>query len=243
MRSRLSFALMVAAGMTSAAFAQESSQEAAPERSGGIAPAHVVVPVQGDRQHLPIMTIDQERLFLGSAWGRRAQTDLDTQLKALSEENDRLVAEFAREEQELTQLRQTLPAEEFRARANEFDKRVVEVRRERDAKGRELQQIAEEERDTFLQAALPILAQMMREKGAVVVLDQRMIFVSADAIDVTADLIARVDEEAGPGPVPKNMPAKSEQGSEPAGDAPSEGAHEPAVTPPSLPEEVSPPAE
>ena len=40
---------------------------------------------------------------------------------------------------------------------------------------------------------------MMQERDAVVVLDQRMIFVSAESIDVTDELIARVDAEGGDG--------------------------------------------
>lgn len=245
--------LVVAAGFAAtSAFAQETIEP--PVTPQPAAPAHVVVPVPGDDQQLPIMTIDRERLFLGSAWGRRAQADLDARLKALSDENDRLVAGFANEEQELTQLRQTLPAEEFRARAAEFDKRVVEVRRERDAKGRELQQTADNERATFLQATLPILAQLMREKGAVVVLDQSMIFVSADSIDMTTDLIARVDQEVGEGPVAKNLSAPANQNDQvapgpvtpaptaPEPDAPQPSAPDAGAPIPDAPPPVSPPA-
>lgn len=163
----------------------------------GVAP--LVVPSAEPVQSLPIMTIDQERLFLESAWGQRAQTMIEEQGRALAEENERLADDFLREEQELTELRETLDPEEFRRRADEFDQRVTEVRRERDAAARDFQQLADQERVRFFQVALPILAQMMQEREAVVVLDQRMIFVSAESIDVTDELIARVDAEGGDG--------------------------------------------
>lgn len=149
---------------------------------------------------VPIMTIDLEDLFLNSAWGRRAQADLEARGRTLADENERLATLLSTEERDLTELRKTLPADQFRTRAEEFDKRVVEVRRERENELRELQHSAEATREAFFKATQPLLAQLMQERGAVAVLDQRMVLVSIDAIDVTADLIKRVDEVAGAGP-------------------------------------------
>ena len=46
---------------------------------------------------------------------------------------------------------------------------------------------------------LRVLDREIEERRAVAVLDRRTVFVSLDAIDVTADLIARADEELGDG--------------------------------------------
>lgn len=150
---------------------------------------------------LPLMTLDQEELYQGSLWGRRVQADLERRGREIAAENDRLASQFASEEQQLTALRQSLPPDEFRKRADEFDKRVVEVRRARDLAARELQTMADEERTAFFNAVLPVLAALMRERGAVAVLDQRAIFVASQSIDVTEALIARIDKEIGAGPV------------------------------------------
>lgn len=181
----------------------------------------LVVPSDGTGQQLPIMTIDQDRLFTGSAWGRRVQNDLVTTGRDLADENERLLQQFSREEEELTRLRDTLSAEDFRARADEFDRRVVEVRRERDSAKQRLEQLAQEERDAFYNAVMPILAQMMQERHAVVVLDQRMVLVRAQAIDVTDDLIKRLDSEAGEGPATRDPspPASGQPDKTPASDA------------------------
>ncbi len=178
-----------------------------------VAPPNIVVAAPAALEQLPLMVIDQEELFLGSLWGKRVQKELETRSHALATENDVLANNLSREEQQLTELRKTLPVEEFRARADEFDKRVVEVRRERDAKARELQQHADNERGAFFQAALPILAKLMQERGAVAVLDQRVLFVSADSIDVTKDLIALVDkaEGAGTSALDQTKPAQKAQ--------------------------------
>ncbi|MFV0359126.1 MAG: OmpH family outer membrane protein, partial [Tropicimonas sp.] len=80
---------------------------------------------------LPVLTLDQDALFLNSQWGQRVQADIEQQGREIAAENDRLEKQFAEEERELTQLRATLPPDEFRKRADAFDTRVVEVRRER----------------------------------------------------------------------------------------------------------------
>ncbi|MFT4013499.1 MAG: OmpH family outer membrane protein [Paracoccus sp. (in: a-proteobacteria)] len=151
----------------------------------------------------PIITINQDVVFASSAWGRRVHADLERESKEIAAENDRLASQFATEEQDLTNLRGALPPDEFRKRADEFDKRVVAVRRERDQIERVFQARMDAERGAFFRAALPVLAQLMRDRGAQVVLDQSAIFVAAQSIDVTDELIARLDKNIGAGPAPE----------------------------------------
>ncbi|SMO52066.1 OmpH family outer membrane protein [Paracoccus laeviglucosivorans] len=180
---------------------QPAPQTGQPSGNGGAnQPLVVETPGQSGQAYPQIMTIDQEGLFMGSAWGQRVQADLEQRGRQVAAENDRLASQFAAEEQELTNLRGALSPEEFRQRADEFDKRVVEVRRERDAVTRDLQSGADAERAAFFRAALPVLAQLMQERGAVVVLDQRAIFVSAQSADVTQIMIERLNTEIGAGP-------------------------------------------
>lgn len=147
-----------------------------------------------------ILTIDQEDLFSTSLWGKRVHAGIEQESQNIAKENERLATEFSDEEQQLTQLRATLAPDEFRKRADEFDKRVVEVRRQRDSVARELQEQIEAERAGFFRAVLPVLAQVMKERGAVVVLDQRSVFVSAQSIDITEFMVERLNREFGAGP-------------------------------------------
>lgn len=157
---------------------------------------------------VPILTIDPQQVFMQSAWGKRVAQGINAEGDRIQAENERLADQFSREEQELTGLRQSLAPDEFRRRADDFDKRVVEVRRQRDGLLRTLDARDEAERNAFFRAALPVLAQLMKERGAQVVLDQSAIFVAAQAVDVTHDLVARIDSEIGAGPVePVTEPA------------------------------------
>ena len=184
-----------------AALAQVGT-EPPPARPPGLAPMVVETPEAApEAARFPLLTLNQDALYLHSAWGKRVQAEMDRRGDEIKAENERLAERFSAEEQELSELRQSLPADEFRARADEFDKRVVEVRQERDTALRALQQDADEERTAFLRASLPVLAALMRERGAVAVLDQRAIFVAAQSIDATDALIERIDREIGAGPL------------------------------------------
>lgn len=199
------FALATALAVGTPLYAQVSAplpQSELPETGNGtgVAPAVIEAPLQQDPERvLPVMTLDQDVLYRQSAWGLRVQAELERRGLEIANENDRLAEQFSNEEQELTILRETLSAEEFRKRADEFDRRVVEVRREREEALRALQTQADIERTAFFRAILPALSALMQERGAVAILDQRAIFVAAESIDVTDDLIARINAEIGAG--------------------------------------------
>ncbi|WP_299731354.1 OmpH family outer membrane protein [uncultured Tateyamaria sp.] len=141
----------------------------------------------------PILTIDSDRLYRGSAFGQRVLREIEAQNDALADENRVLEQQLENEEAELTAQRDTLSAEEFRALADAFDARVQAIRRERENESRAISAQLENNRDRFLAAAVPVLEAIMREAGAGVVLEQRSVFISANAIDITDAAIARID--------------------------------------------------
>ncbi|WP_136645426.1 OmpH family outer membrane protein [Tabrizicola sp. YIM 78059] len=140
-----------------------------------------------------ILTLDQDRLFLDSAYGKASVERERAATKALEAENARIEAELVAEEQELTRKRGTLPAEEFSALAAEFDAKVERIRAEQDEKSRDLVRAREADRQAFLRAAIPALAELMGELGAVAILDKSQVFLSLSAIDVTDEAIVKVD--------------------------------------------------
>lgn len=159
-----------------------------------------------------ILTINQDRLYGESAWGKRATRYLADISAELATENRELEANLVSEERALTDARPTMDPEAFRKAADAFDARVVELRSAQDAKSRAIGRIADAERQRFYTAALPVMGEVLRERGAVVVLDSRAIFVSAESIDVTDDMIASIDAKLGAGenaddPAPEPAPA------------------------------------
>lgn len=151
------------------------------------------------QQSAQVLTIDQDRLFAETDFGDRVAASLAEEANALSTENRRIEAELTVEERELTELRPTLSLEEFQALANAFDEKVQQIRIEQDAKSRELQAKTEERRQQFFTQIVPILGQIVRERGALVIMNRRDVFLSADSIDITEEAISRINASLGDG--------------------------------------------
>ncbi|SFU14455.1 periplasmic chaperone for outer membrane proteins Skp [Sedimentitalea nanhaiensis] len=166
-----------------------------------------MMPVVGAAQELgipssAILTISSERMYADSAFGKRVAREIEAQSDVLASENRRIEERLTVEEQDLTRRRPAMEPEAFRTLADAFDTKVQDIRRTQDAKARALVQRSEEERVRFLQAARPILTELMRESGAGVVLERSSVFLSASAIDMTDIAISRLDATLGDGTVP-----------------------------------------
>lgn len=150
----------------------------------------------------PVLTVDSDRLFSASAYGRRISAEIEADSRALAQENRDIEQALEAEELELTRRRPELTPQEFTPLADAFDEKVERLRREQDAKTRALNRRGDEARSEFLNFALPVLATIVREAGAVAMLERRQVFLAADSIDVTELAIARLDAELGDGESP-----------------------------------------
>lgn len=146
-----------------------------------------------------IATIQPDQLFARTAFGMAMQSRTSAASAALQDENRRIEAALEAEERALTDRRKTLPPEEFRTLAEAFDTKVEGIRAAQDAKGRALKRQAEEDRQKFFETALPVLADLMGEIGAVALLDKSGIVLSLDAIDITERAVTRIDAVLGDG--------------------------------------------
>lgn len=180
---KMRYALVIVAGLAGV-FGQASWSQEAPKAAGASA----------------IVTIDQERLYAESLWGKRAVGELEAASRALQAENREIESNLAAEEKSLTKQRETLAPAEFRKLADEFDARVTAIRKEQETKARELAQKRDTDRQAFFDAALAVMGDVMSAQGAVAMLDSRAIFLSVTSIDVTDKVIAGVDEKIGAGP-------------------------------------------
>jgi Skp family chaperone for outer membrane proteins len=155
-----------------------------------------------DIPQAPLLTLDQERLFAESRFGMAIQKRYDDESATLLAENRRIEAALEQEERDLTDRRATLPQAEFQPLAEAFDAKVEEIRSAQDAKSRALTRRREEERQRFIQAVVPVLGAVMRETGAVAIIDKSAIILSFDRLDMTDTAIARIDAVLGDGTSP-----------------------------------------
>ncbi len=191
-----------------------AAQEAAPPQPP--APPAVTPP---QRPALPVVVLRQEALFERSAFGQAAMARRDAANRALLAENREIEAELDAEERALTARRPDLPAEEFRALAEAFNVKVEGIRTTQDAKSDAIQRALEEDRARFLRAAVPVVAELMFELGAVAVLDQSVVILSVDVADITDLAVTRIDARIGAGdlsPEPEPEPEAPPEADPPA---------------------------
>lgn len=166
-----------------------------------------------------VLTVDQDALYLQSAWGLRAQERLEAAGEQIAAENERLTELLSGEEAGLTNQRATLAPAEFRRLAEAFDLRATEIRRERAQAVQALNTWADADRNAFFRAALPVMGDVMEQRGAAAVLDRRTVFVSLEGIDITRSLIDTLDATIGDGEGAVPMPDIGSPHLEPAGAA------------------------
>ncbi len=154
----------------------------------------------------PVLTIDADRLLAESALGQTLAAEVDEAARRLAEENRRIEADLLAEERELTERRGMMSPDEFRPLADAFDDKVQRLRAEQDEKERALADLREDGRQRFFRQAVPILSEILREQGALVLLDRRDVFLSADAVDITDLAIARIDATSAPPPDDADAP-------------------------------------
>ena len=140
-----------------------------------------------------VLVIDREAVLRRSAMGRARLAALAEDEAALASENRAIEARLTAEEADLAARRPDMDPDAFRAEADAFDRRVTGIRREQDAKTRALVERGDALADGFWQEVLPVLGAIMAERGAGVILDRGDVFLTASEVDVTAELVARLD--------------------------------------------------
>ncbi|MEO1550395.1 MAG: OmpH family outer membrane protein [Pseudomonadota bacterium] len=151
-----------------------------------------------------LLVLDQEQVLNDSVPGRALLEEEARERSVLIAQARQLDRELEEEERRLTDLRAGMEAAEFRALADAFDDRVVRTRREQDARAASLTQRSEAARRAFFNQVAPILLEILEETGASAVIDQRSVLIANQSLNITAEVIKRLDARAGTGPARPN---------------------------------------
>ena len=146
-----------------------------------------------------ILMLDWERLYERSAWGQRVAREIAQESAALNAENNRIADDLIAEEKALTERRAGMPSTEFRAAADAFDQRATGIRAAQKAKAQALSRRFEDERQSFVTAAVPLLDQILAERGAALVIDRRTVIRGLSQLDITDEMVTLADGELGDG--------------------------------------------
>ena len=149
-----------------------------------------------------VVLIDTDELFRRTLMGKRISAEFETRARDLQAENERITTALTAEEKSLTERRPTMDPVAFRKEAAEFDTRVQGIRRARDAAIASFEAERDAAPRAFLEKIRRIVGDLMLERGAVAVLDQRIVFLSLGSADITNDAVARIDLVLGDGAAP-----------------------------------------
>ncbi|GIX15316.1 MAG: hypothetical protein KatS3mg118_3275 [Paracoccaceae bacterium] len=143
---------------------------------------------------LPLVVVDQERILQQSLAGKALLAEEEALTTRLIEERRSLERAFEEEERALAARRDELSREAFAREAADFDARVRAARAAQDEKAIALQRSIEANRKRFLDSLQPVLVEVMQRFGASVMLDVRAVLLADPSLDVTGEVISRLDE-------------------------------------------------
>ena len=152
------------------------------------------LPAQEAAQN-PVVTVDLERLVSETQIGQYLSFQMSEQAQSLQAELDAIEAELSAEEDDLIKKRETLDLDEFRVLAKAFDEKAVRLRQEQQAKIQALTEESSRRRQDLLRSFVPVLSQVMRDRGATVLLDRRSVVLDDRAsVDITDVAIMIIDK-------------------------------------------------
>ena len=153
-----------------------------------------VLPAQEAAQN-PVVTVDLERLVSETQIGQYLSFQMSEEAQRLQAEFDAIEAELTAEEADLIKKREILDLDEFRVLAKAFDEKAVRLRQEQQAKIQAISEDSNRKRQDLLRSFVPVLSQVMRDRGATVLLDRRSVVLDDRAsVDITDVAIMIIDQ-------------------------------------------------
>ncbi len=142
----------------------------------------------------PVLILDKDLLLRDSQLGEALLDDIGEKRQQRITENQAIANELETEEARLTELRQELSVEEFKALADAFDEKVQNIRDEQIAKDVALQREADQIPLQFIEIAAPFLNQLLIKYQAGAIVDRRATLLYNTNLDITAEAIILLDQ-------------------------------------------------
>lgn len=144
-----------------------------------------------------VYTIDMSKLIKQTKIGKKIILEDNISRQKLQSENEKLEAELLLEEKELSEIRETLTVDEFRLKAQEFDKKVTIIRTEQGQKEQDLIVENRKNESEFFKKIYPLLYGLLLERGGSILIDQSNAVLWDSSVDLTIDAINLIDRVLG----------------------------------------------
>ena len=146
-----------------------------------------------EEANIGVLVVDMQRIRRDAA----AAVSVRRQINELRSELEIIIAQRSKaisaEEAALAEERVRLTADELRARVREFEKKVFANRDFAQQEAAKLQALQAQAQASLRRNIAPILALIMQERDAKLMLDKSQVVLSADSLEVTDEVLERLD--------------------------------------------------
>ena len=174
------------------AFASLASAQA---QQGGNPPAAAAQPKDGAKGLPPVVIalFDKEALFRESAAGKDFRKQLDELRNKFQGDLSHQQEELKKKDADLRNRQALLSAEAFEAERKKFEAEVQGAQSKFEERNRQIQGAIQNAEQEIFKATTPILADIMRAKGATLLLDKAVTLISANDFDITSEVVKKLD--------------------------------------------------
>ena len=176
-----------------------------------LAPAR---PLRAQTQPLPapvILIVDLQQILQDAKAAKAVQAVINQEYSSYTKEVAQQEDELQKSRTELERQRTILAPDAFNTRARDLQQRYDELGQVVQGRRQSLQQSLNEAMVKVKNAALEVIADMVKERRANLVIEKQAVVFEADGMDVTADAVARLDQKLAS--VPVNLPKPDGEGS------------------------------
>jgi outer membrane protein len=156
------------------------------------------------------LIVDMAQILQEAKAGKEVQSTINQQYAAYSKEVAQQEDELQQGGAELERQRTVLAPELYNTRARELQQRYDTLGKSVQAKRQALQQSLNEAMDKVKGGALEVIADIVKERRADLVLQKQAVVFEAEGMDVTAEAITRLDKKLPA--VPVNLPKPEDGG-------------------------------
>lgn len=181
---------------------------------GAILIAAVVVgPLRAQSAPLPapvILIVDLQQILQDAKAAKGVQAIINQEYSSYTKEVSQQEDELQKARADLERQRTILAPEAFNTRARDLQQRYDELGQVVQGRRQSLQQSLNEAMLQVKNAALTVIADIVKERKANLVVEKQAVVFEADGMDVTADAVARLDQKLAS--VPVNLPKPDGEG-------------------------------
>tara|TARA_B100000575_G_C22892629_1_gene519365 strand:+ start:125 stop:685 length:561 start_codon:yes stop_codon:yes gene_type:complete len=142
-----------------------------------------------------IGVFDLNRVLLEAKAAKKAAEEIDKIAKEIEKELIKSDESIINEENKLIEAQSIMAPEAFEVKRKEYVEKVNNYNIERQNKLISVQKLVEVSRNEILDKLKPILEEMSESKGITVIIDKEYVFLNAETMDITDEVIKILNKE------------------------------------------------